>query len=55
MEETMREHRKEYDRLDLDQLLHPAQAFLNPSEVVNDPDLTLNEKRSILASWAFRG
>ena len=44
--------RKEYDRLDLDQLLHPAQAFLNPSEVVNDPDLTLNEKRSILASWA---
>jgi len=49
MEETMR---KEYDRLDLDQLLHPAQAFLNPSEVVNDPDLTLTEKRSILASWA---
>src|SRR5437660_1674759 len=49
MEETMR---KEYDRLDLGQLLHPAQAFLNPSEVVNDPDLTLNEKRAILASWA---
>jgi hypothetical protein len=32
--------------------LHPAQAFRHPSEVVNDPDLTLNEKRSILASWA---
>ena len=37
---------------DLDELLHPAQAFGYPSEVVNDPDLTLNEKRAILASWA---
>jgi len=37
---------------DLDELLHPAQAFEHPSEVVNDPDLTLNEKRAILASWA---
>ncbi|MEJ2377846.1 MAG: hypothetical protein P8Y71_21465 [Pseudolabrys sp.] len=37
---------------DLDQLLHPAQAFGHPSKVVNDPDLTLNEKRAILASWA---
>jgi hypothetical protein len=37
---------------DLDQLLHPAQAFGRPSEVVNDRDLTLNEKRAILASWA---
>jgi hypothetical protein len=35
-----------------DELLHPAQAFGHPSEVVNDPDLTLNEKRAILASWA---
>jgi hypothetical protein len=33
-------------------LLHPAQAFEHPSYVVNDPDLTLNEKRAILASWA---
>jgi hypothetical protein len=38
--------------LDLDDLLHPAQAFSHPSEVLSDPDLTLNEKRSILASWA---
>ena len=38
--------------LDLDELLHPAQAFGHPSEVVNDPDLTLAEKRAILASWA---
>jgi hypothetical protein len=38
--------------LDVDELLHPASAFGHPSEVVNDPDLTLNEKRAILASWA---
>jgi hypothetical protein len=37
---------------DLDELLHPAQAFAHPSEVVNDPDLSLNEKRAILAAWA---
>jgi hypothetical protein len=36
----------------LDELLHPANAFGHPSEVVNVPDLTLNEKRAILASWA---
>jgi hypothetical protein len=40
------------ERFDLDQLLYPARAFGHPSEVVNDPDLTLNEKRAILASWA---
>ncbi len=40
------------DRWDLNDLLHPAQAFEHPSDVVNDPDLTLNEKRAILASWA---
>jgi hypothetical protein len=38
--------------LDIDELLHPANAFGHPSEVINDPDLTLNEKRAILASWA---
>lgn len=38
--------------LDLDELLHPAQAFEHPQQVVDDPDLTLNEKRAILASWA---
>ncbi len=40
------------DDFDLDSLLHPARAFEHPRDVVNDPDLTLNEKRSILASWA---
>jgi hypothetical protein len=40
------------DRFDLDNLLHPANAFARPADVVNDPDLTLSEKRAILASWA---
>ena len=37
---------------DLNSLLHPASAFDHPLDVVRDPDLTLNEKRAILASWA---
>ena len=37
---------------DLDTLLHPASAFAHPTDVVRDADLTLNEKRAILASWA---
>ena len=40
------------DRLNLDELLHPALAFNHPEDVARDPDLTLNEKRAILASWA---
>jgi hypothetical protein len=40
------------ERFDLNDLLHPAHAFGHPMEVVHDPDLTLNEKRAILASWA---
>jgi len=36
----------------LDNLLHPAGAFRTPMEVVNDPDMTVQEKRAILASWA---
>ena len=40
------------DACDLDKLLHPSQAFDRPRNVVNDPDLSLNEKRAILASWA---
>jgi len=40
------------DGFDLEALLHPAAAFAHPAEVINDPDLTLNEKRAILASWA---
>ena len=37
---------------DIDNLLHPARAFEHPQHIVNDPDLTLNEKRALLASWA---
>jgi hypothetical protein len=40
------------DSFDIDRLLHPANAFAHPMDVVNDADLTLNEKRAILASWA---
>ena len=40
------------DNYDLNLLLHPARAFGHPSHVLGDPDLTLNEKRAILASWA---
>ena len=36
----------------VDTLLHPSQVFEHPSDVVNDPDLSLNEKRAMLASWA---
>lgn len=44
--------RKDTSLFDLDQLLNPANAFRHPRDVVNDPDLTLNEKRAILAAWA---
>lgn len=37
---------------DLDELLHPARAYGHPQQVLLDPDLTLNEKRAVLASWA---
>jgi hypothetical protein len=43
------ENRKDFD---LDRLLHPAGAFRTPMEVVKDPDMTIQEKRAILASWA---
>jgi hypothetical protein len=37
---------------DLEALLHPSGAFGRPIDVVKAADLTLNEKRAILASWA---
>jgi len=45
-------HETAKDTYDLDQLLDPARAFQHPQDVVNDPDLTLNEKRALLAAWA---
>ena len=38
--------------LDWESLLHPANAYSHPSDVVRDDDLTVSEKRAILASWA---
>jgi hypothetical protein len=35
---------------DIEVLLHPATAFDHPRDVVNDPDLSLNEKRALLSS-----
>lgn len=40
----------DYDRLD--DILIPALAFDHPMDVVDDPDLTLAEKKALLASWA---
>jgi hypothetical protein len=45
-------HTHDGGTFDLDALLHPAKAFAHPMDVVRDPDLTLNEKRAVLASWA---
>jgi hypothetical protein len=38
--------------LDIDALLHPSKAFGHPLDVVRDPDMTVAEKRAVLASWA---
>jgi hypothetical protein len=43
---------KHDDALDLDLLLHPARAYVHPRDVLAEADLTTNEKRAILASWA---
>ena len=37
---------------DFQALLHPGTVFEHPRDVVAHPDLTLAEKRAILASWA---
>jgi hypothetical protein len=37
---------------DIDQFLHPAHAFQSPQQILKDPDMTLAEKRAVLASWA---
>ncbi len=44
--------RKMLCELNLDDMMRPADAFAHPQEVVCDPDLSVNEKRAILASWA---
>src|SRR4051794_3754384 len=37
---------------DFEGLVHPSQCFEYPGDVVSDPDLSPNQKRAILASWA---
>lgn len=49
---TTRDRCEGRNEFDLTELLHPAQAFSHPCEVLGDPDLTRAEKRAILASWA---
>jgi hypothetical protein len=39
---------------DLNAILHPGLVYDHPRDVLMDGDLTLAEKRSILASWAPR-
>ena len=46
---TQTANRKDFE---LDRLLHPAGAFRSPIDVVRDPDMTVQEKPAILASWA---
>lgn len=43
---------KKEKEFDINRLLYPGEAFGHPSEVLADVDLTRNEKRAILASWA---
>lgn len=47
-----RERHTRVDEGEIDTLLHPSQLYEHPSEVVSDPDLALDEKRAVLASWA---
>jgi hypothetical protein len=42
----------EFSDPELDTLLHPASAFDHPRDVVRHPDLTVEQKRAILSSWA---
>ena len=42
---------KQFDA-DLAPLMHPPEAFKHPQDVASRPDLTIEEKRAILASWA---
>jgi len=37
---------------DFEAILHPGTVYDHPKDVLTDPDLTLGEKRAILASWA---
>jgi hypothetical protein len=38
--------------IDLNAILHPASVYDHPRDVVQDPTISISEKRAILASWA---
>jgi hypothetical protein len=38
--------------VDLNAILHPGSVYKHPGDVVQDPTITIGEKRAILASWA---
>lgn len=44
--------RPDHNIFDFNALLHPDKVFRHPRDVVNSTDLTLGEKRALLASWA---
>jgi hypothetical protein len=44
--------RKTKTNFDINALLHPAAVYEHPMDVLRDGELSLNEKRAILASWA---
>jgi len=48
----LRTDRRRTKSLEVTELLHPAEAFRHPMDVVDDCDLTSYEKRAILSSWA---
>jgi hypothetical protein len=53
MEETMRPTTALNDNVfDINALLHPGTVFDHPKDVVAHPNLSIGEKRAILASWA---
>jgi hypothetical protein len=52
MEGNMRPTTATDNVFDFQALLHPGTVFEHPKDVVLHPNLTLAEKRAILASWA---
>lgn len=38
--------------IDLNAILHPGSVYDHPRDVVQDPTMSIAEKRAILASWA---
>jgi hypothetical protein len=37
---------------ELELLLHPSRRYARPADVLADPELSIDERRAILASWA---